>query len=109
MNSLLLGRCEPPAPARERSHEHGRMVAPESYALPYPFPDGRVWAAIRNGVVVNMEYMTLPDDFGGSFDAFRQVTRARLSREGAVWSGEVRDRRFFPKFESSDYRAGVRA
>ena len=89
------------------AHQQAVSASQESYPLPLPFPDGKVWAAIHRGVVVNMEYMKLPDDFGGSFAAFRQVTRARLSREGAVWSGEVRDRRFFPVFESSDYRAGV--
>lgn len=89
-----------------RSHalSNGRKGSPDSYPLPYPFPDGAVWVAMRDGVVMNMEYMKLPDDFGGSFDAFRQVTRARLSREGAVWSGRVCGGRFWPRFESSDYR-----
>lgn len=79
-------------------------AAPLSYALPYPFPCGRVWAAIRNGVVVNMAYMTPPE--GMHFGTFRQRERGRLARDGEVWSGEVRDGRFWPSFASRDVRRG---
>ena len=101
---VMKGDRQEPCVSSMRSREHGRKGSPDSYPLPYPFPDGAVWVAIRDGVVMNMEYMKLPDNFGGSFDAFRQVTRARLSREGAVWSGRVCSGRFWPRFESSDYR-----
>lgn len=29
------------------------MTVQLSYALPHPFPDGAVWAALRRGVVMN--------------------------------------------------------
>ncbi len=74
-----------------------------SYALPYPFPPGRVWAAIRDGVVMNMVYMA-PIPEGMEFEAFRQQSRRELAREGVVWSGEVSGGRFVPKFESRDVR-----
>lgn len=75
----------------------------QSFALPYPFPPGKVWAAIKGGVVMNMVYMTMqPADM--SFQSFRQRSRADLAREGAVWTGEVKDGRFVPQFESRDVR-----
>lgn len=75
----------------------------QSYALPYPFPPGKVWAAIKGGVVMNLVYMTMqPSDM--SFQSFRQRSRADLAREGAVWTGEVKDGRFVPQFESRDVR-----
>lgn len=83
----------------------GKLRQPDSYQLPYAFPDGRAWAAIRDGIVMNMIYMKLPEGFGDSFDAFRQQSRAALAREGAVWAGEVKGGRFAPKYESSDHRA----
>lgn len=76
---------------------------PQSFPLPYPFPDGRVWAAIRGGVVMNMVYMdSLPDDL--EFPAFRQQSRAALAKDGAVWTGAVKAGRFVPQFESRDVR-----
>ena len=79
------------------------MKQPQSFPLPYPFPDGRVWAAIRAGVVMNMVYMYhLPDDL--EFSVFRQQSRATLAKEGAVWAGEVRGAKFVPGYESSDHR-----
>jgi hypothetical protein len=79
------------------------MKQPQSFPLPYPFPDGRVWAAIRAGVVMNMVYMDhLPDDL--EFSVFRQQSRATLAKEGEVWSGEVSGGRFVSKYESSDHR-----
>jgi hypothetical protein len=81
------------------------MSLNDSYALPHDFPHGRVWAAIRGGVVMNMIYMMPPDD-SVSFGAFRQRSRAELAKEGVVWSGEVLNGRFVPRFESSDIRRG---
>lgn len=102
---------QPARDARSHSVSIGRMAAPEhlsgarpSYALPYPFPDGGVWAAIRHGVVTNMAYMTPPD--GVHFGTFRQRERGRLARDGEVWSGEVKGGRFWPSFASSDVRRG---
>ncbi|OIR10989.1 hypothetical protein GALL_71600 [mine drainage metagenome] len=75
----------------------------KTYPLPYPFPDGRVWAAIRNGIVVNMVYMDhLPDDM--EFQAYRQQSRGALAKEGEVWTGAVKTGRFVPQFESRDVR-----
>jgi hypothetical protein len=75
----------------------------QTFALPYPFPPGRVWVAIKGGVVMNMVYMThQPVDM--SFQNFRQRSRADLAREGAVWTGEVKEGRFVPQFESRDVR-----
>jgi len=75
----------------------------QSYALPYPFPPGKVWAAIKGGVVMNMVYMSMqPDDM--SFQSFRQRSRSDLAREGEVWTGDVKDGRFYPQFESRDVR-----
>lgn len=75
----------------------------QSYALPYPFPPGKVWAAIKGGVVMNMVYMSMqPADM--SFQSFRQRSRADLAREGEVWTGDVKDGRFIPQFESRDVR-----
>lgn len=88
------------------------MVAPElqsdaqqSYALPYPFPNGAVWAAIRHGVVMDMVYMSSYDN-SVSFGVFRQRSRAKLAKEGEVWSGAVSKGRFVPMFESTDVRRG---
>ena len=76
---------------------------PQFYPLPYPFPDGRVWAAIRDGVVMNMVYMDhLPDDL--EFAVYRQQSRAALAKDGMVWSGAVKAGCFIPKFESRDVR-----
>lgn len=118
-NSLSppLVRKMPQQPVRSLAHSHshlsiGRKVAFEcagsariSYALPYPFPDGPVWAAIRHGVVMNMVYMSSYDD-SVPFGVFRQRSRAVLAKEGEVWSGAVRDSRFVPDFESTDVRRG---
>ena len=114
--SLHQVRKVPQQPARDaRSHSRlsiGRMAANEcaggaqlSYALPYPFPDGAVWAAIRRGVVMNMVYMSSHD---GSvpFGVFRQRSRGDLAKQGEVWSGTVSDGRFVPDFESTDVRRG---
>lgn len=117
-NSLsppVVGKI-PQQPTRDaRSHSHlsiGRMDAPEfpggaqlSYALPYPFPDGAVWAAIRRGVVMNLVYMS-SNDGSVSFGVFRQRVRRDLARQGEVWSGVVNAGRFFPSFESTDVRRG---
>lgn len=75
---------------------------PQSFPLPYPFPDGAAWAAIRGGVVMNMAYMALPE--GVPFHVHRQQSRGRLANDGEVWTGEVRAGRFYPKFESGDVR-----
>lgn len=69
-----------------------------------PFPDGRVWAAVRSGKVVSMVYMH-PVPVGVTFEVFRDRSRSDLSRHGAVWTGEVRFGEFFPKFASTDRRA----
>lgn len=101
-------------PARSHSHSlsHGRKDASEypggaqpSYALPYPFPDGPVWAAIKHGVVMNMVYMS-NNDGSVPFGVFRQRSRGALAKEGEVWSGAVRGGRFWPLFDSSDVRRG---
>jgi len=80
-----------------------RLTATTSYDLGYPFPDGKVWAAIRDRAVVNMIYMR-HEDKAISFNVFRERSRAALSREGAVWSGAIKDGRFVPEFESTDRR-----
>lgn len=59
----------------------------ESYSLPLPFPNGRAWAAIRDGAVVNMAYMEVPP--GELFHKYRQRTRGELARQGRVVTGEV--------------------
>jgi hypothetical protein len=82
------------------------MSAQRSYALPLPFPDGAVWAAIKHGVVVNMVYMDDPSGSEVPFGVFRQRSRGKLAKEGEVWSGRVRAGRFEPKFESTDVRRG---
>lgn len=79
--------------------------AQPSYALPYPFPDGAVLAAIRSGVVMNMVYMSSGDG-AVPFGVFRQRVRGDLAKLGEVWSGVVRDGRFVPDFESTDVRRG---
>lgn len=76
-----------------------------SYALPYPFPDGAVWAAIKGNVVMNMVYMTSHDD-SVPFGVFRQRSRGDLAKQGEVWTGAVRAGRFVPDFESTDVRRG---
>jgi hypothetical protein len=100
----------PQQPVRASAHSHshlsiGRKVADESYALPYPFPDGAVWAAIRHGVVMNMVYMN-SHDVSVSFGLFRQRSRAALAKEGEVWTGAVRGGCFVPSFDSTDVRSG---
>ncbi len=80
-----------------------KVVQPaQSYPLPLPFPPGKVWAAIRDGVVVNMIYMELPA--GMSYTVHRQRSRATLARNGVVWSGRVEHQCFVPSFESTDSR-----
>lgn len=73
----------------------------QSYALPCPFPPGKVWAAIRGGVVMNMVYMTLPE--GLSFTLHRNRSRAALAKDGVVWTGEVVKGRFVPT-QTTDIR-----
>lgn len=73
-----------------------------SYPLPLPFPPGKVWAAIRGGVVMNMVYMTVPE--GVSFNLHRQRSRATLAKDGVVWTGEVCGGCFVPSAESTDIR-----
>jgi hypothetical protein len=81
----------------------GGLVTADSYSLPFPFPPGKVWVAIRGGVVVNMVYMDhIPDDI--EFGAYRQQSRAALAKEGVVWTGAVCAGRFVPKYESRDVR-----
>ncbi len=80
--------------------------AQHSLALPYLFPDGAVWAALRYGAVVNMVYMTQPDGEKVSYGVFRQRARAELAKQGEVWSGAVRAGRFVPSFDSTDVRRG---
>lgn len=82
----------------------GGETVQKCYPLPYEFPDGRVWAAIRRGEVVNMAYMTPPN--GMHFGTFRQRERGRLALDGVVWSGEVKGGKFWPSFESTDVRRG---
>jgi hypothetical protein len=72
------------------------------YPLPHPFPSGKVWAAIRDGVVTNMVYMQAPD--GLSYTVHRQRSRAALAKDGIVWSGKIEGGCFVPKFESTDHR-----
>lgn len=74
----------------------------QSYPLPFPFPDGKVWAAIRGGVVMDMVYMALPKDV--SFDLHRKRSRAALAKHGVVWSGAVLKGCFVPAYESGDVR-----
>lgn len=80
------------------------MTASVSYELPYPFPPGKVWAAIRFGTVMDMIYMTLPADCDVPFNVYRQRCRAALAKSGVVWSGQVSDGRFVPDFETTDIR-----
>ena len=74
----------------------------QSFPLPYSFPEGKAWAAIRQGVVMNMIYMEVP--VGMTFTTHRNLSRAKLATEGEVWTGTVIRNRFFPSFESSDRR-----
>lgn len=74
-----------------------------SYALPFPFPDGCVWAAIRHGIVQDMVYMRQADE-SVPYGVFRQQARRQLAKQGVVWSGEVLSGRFVPRFESTDVR-----
>lgn len=86
--------------------------AVQSYELPYPFPPGKAWAAIRFGTVMNMIYMTQPHGDTVPYGLFRQRARAVLAMQGVVWSGTVsvstKDGRvqscFMPDFESTDIR-----
>lgn len=73
------------------------MITKSSYALPpeYPFPDGLVWAAIRDGVVINMAYMAAPDNI--PYSVYRQRTRGELATFGRVLSGEIKGGRFVPR------------
>ncbi len=82
----------------------GNCKAPVGgYALPHPFPDGRVWAAIKDGQVVNMAYMDR-GPAGLPFHVYRQRTRATLAKDGVVWTGRVRAGKFIPDFETNDIR-----
>lgn len=74
--------------------------AARTYALPYPFPPGKVWAAIKHRVVVNMVYMTLPT--GVSFSLHRQRSRGALAKLGVVWTGEVVKGCFIARCETTD-------
>lgn len=58
------------------------MSAPleSSYPLPLEFPSGSVWAAIRDGVVVNMIYMAQPARDTVPYGLFRQRSRAALAK-----------------------------
>lgn len=81
----------------------------QSFPLPYLFPPGRAWAAIKNGVVVNMIFMAQQKKDVVPYTVFRQRSRARLAKDGVVWSGEVvtvswNQSVFLPKFESTDSR-----
>ena len=70
------------------------------YPLPHPFPNGRVWAAVKYGKLVNMVYMVymaVPD--GIHFNDHRQKSRAALADLGKVLTGEVRDGFFVPRVE----------
>lgn len=78
------------------------MKINQSYPLPHPFPAGKAWAAVKNGVVVNMIYMQVPKDV--SYSVFRQRSRATLAKDGEVWSGKVERGCFVPDFESTDIR-----
>jgi hypothetical protein len=73
-----------------------------SFPLPYDFPEGKAWAAIRQGVVMNMIYMQVPD--GISFPVHRNRSRASLAKDGEVWTGSIIRNRFFPAFSSTDIR-----
>ncbi|MFA6015881.1 MAG: hypothetical protein WC742_12525 [Gallionellaceae bacterium] len=75
------------------------MKSIESYPLPpeYPFPPGLVWAAIKDGKLVNMAYMKAPE--GVSYGFYRQQMRGGLAKEGKVMSGEVRGNCFYPRVE----------
>lgn len=98
-------RAIPQQPARKRCHSIsiGRMAVPNlSYPLPYLFPSGKAWAAIKGGVVVNMVYMALPD--GVSFSLHRQRSRGALAKQGVVWTGEVINNRFITSAETTDIR-----
>lgn len=73
-------------------------MSPQSFPLPLPFPDGKVWAAIRQGRVVDMVYMDrFPSDM--PFHSFRQISRARLAKAGSVMTGEIVSREFVPRCE----------
>lgn len=81
-----------------------QVPAARSYPLPYDFPPGKAWAAIRDGAVINMIYMAQPEGDGVSYGLFRQRSRAELAKDGEVWSGEVRGGRFVADFETTDVR-----
>lgn len=73
------------------------MSDSREYPLPLPFPDGRVWAAIRDGAVLDMAYMAVPE--GVLFHVYRQQARGRLARQGRVVTGEVIGGRFVARAE----------
>jgi hypothetical protein len=73
------------------------MTSPSSYALPYPFPDGPVWAAVKHGVVMNMVYMNECADIA-NFSAFRYCSRGELAKQGKVLTGQVSGGHFVPRF-----------
>lgn len=81
------------------------MPSQPCYALPYPFPDGEVWAAIKGNVVMNMVYMS-GHDGSVPFGVFRQRSRGDLAKLGEVWTGAVRAGRFVPDFDFTDVRRG---
>lgn len=81
------------------------MTPSSSYALPYPFPEGAAWAALKGGVVMNMVYMSGYDE-SVPFGVFRQRSRGDLAKLGEVWTGAVRAGRFVPDFDSTDVRRG---
>lgn len=80
------------------------LQAALSYPLPHPFPPGNVWAAIKDGVVVNMIYMRQDKYDEVPYTVFRQRSRASLAKQGVVWSGKVSGRCFVPDFKSTDHR-----
>ena len=77
----------------------------KSYPLPFPFPDGHVWVAIRDEVVMNMLYMQEPP--GVTFALHRHRCRTSLAKEGEVWTGKVVAGGFVPAFQSTDRRIKV--
>jgi hypothetical protein len=88
------------------------MQSVQFYELPYPFPPGKAWAAIRFGTVMNMVYMTQQPGDLVPYGLFRHRARAALAMQGVVWSGTVSvstgdgraQSRFMPDFESTDIR-----
>lgn len=68
------------------------MSAPRIFPLYFQFPQGKAWAAIRCGCVVDMAYMDVPECV--PFHVHRQRSRARLAAQGKVVTGEVVGREF---------------